>query len=220
MMLQPESTQDAAALLSAASRMGCTLTAGAADDVLRFRDLLAQWNRVYNLTAVRDPQAMWSQHLLDSLSIVAPLDRHANGAPLRILDVGAGGGLPGAVIAMVRPAWTVVSVDAVAKKARFVRQVALELGLPRLLATHSRIEALPPVEADVIVSRAFASLSDFARLTRPHLTAGGVWAAMKGKRPDDELAQVAAQSVEVFHVEHLQVPDLDADRHLIWMRPA
>lgn len=198
--------------------MSCALGLDAAEALLRYLDLLARWNKVYNLTALREPRQMWSHHLLDSLAIVAPLERHAAGRALKIVDVGSGGGLPAAVLAIARPAWQVISVDAVAKKAGFVRQVALELALPKLVAVHSRIEAMPAAGADVVVSRAFASLADFADLTRLHLGRDGIWVAMKGKRPDDELAELQDRA-DVFHVEPLQVPQVDAQRHLIWMRP-
>ncbi len=212
---------EAAALAEAAAAMGVHLDAVAADRLLHYRDLLARWNRVYNLTAVRDPAPMRVQHLHDSLSIVAPIDRwvECRGRPVRrLLDVGSGGGLPGVVLAIVRPDWRVISVDAVAKKAGFVRQVALELGLPGLEAVHARVETLAPQAADLIVSRAFASLADFVALTRVHLAEGAAWAAMKGRRPDDEIA--ALVDAAVFHVEPLDVPGLAAERHLIWLRPA
>lgn len=180
--------------------------------------LLARWNRVYNLTALRDPAQMRTHHLADSLSIVAPLERHAGGRPLRILDVGSGGGLPGVVLAITHPDWQVTCVDAVAKKAGFVQQVALELGLPNLRAEHARIERLAPAGADVVVSRAFASLPDFCGWTRQHLAPGGVWLAMKGRHPTDEIAALPPD-VEVFHVEPLDVPGLDAERCAIWLRP-
>ena len=210
--------RDAAALRRAAGQIACDLSADAGAALLRYLDLLARWNKVYNLTALRDPGQMWSHHLLDSLAVVGPLERHAAGAPLKIVDVGSGGGLPAAVLAIVRPDWRVVSVDAVAKKAGFVRQVALELKLANLEACHSRIENLAAAQADVVISRAFASLADFVDLSRSHLNAGGVWVAMKGKRPQDELDAVAGR-VDVFHVEPLDVPELDAERHLIWMKP-
>lgn len=185
----------------------------------RYLDLLSRWNRVYNLTALRDPARMRSHHLADSESIVAPLERHAAGRPLRILDVGSGGGLPGVVLAIHHPDWDVTCVDTVAKKAGFIRQVALELGLPNLHAVHSRVEQMPPAAAHVVTSRAFASLPDFCTWTRQHLAPDGVWLAMKGRHPDDEIAALP-HDVTVFHVEHLQVPDLDAERCAIWLRPA
>jgi len=180
--------------------------------------LLAKWNAAYNLTAVRDPAQMRTQHLADCLAVLEPLRRQLGGRPARILDVGSGGGLPGVVLALAEPIWDVSCVDAVGKKAAFVRQVAAELALPNLHAAHARVEALEAPPFNVITSRAFSSLPDFARLTRPLLAAGGVWMAMKGKRPDDEIAALPAD-IEVFHVEPLTVPGLDAERCLIWMRP-
>ncbi|MDO9032796.1 MAG: 16S rRNA (guanine(527)-N(7))-methyltransferase RsmG [Hydrogenophaga sp.] len=193
-----------------------TVTAEQASQLTRYLVLLQRWNATYNLTAVRDPEAMRKQHLADCLAVIAPLQRHA--ARARLLDVGSGGGLPGVVIATLLPAWDVTCVDAVGKKVAFVRQVAGTLSLANLHAEHCRIEALKAPPFDVVTSRAFASLADFAALTRPHLKPGGVWMAMKGRVPDDEIAAVPAD-VEVFHVEHLTVPGLDAQRCLVWMRP-
>ncbi len=186
--------------------------------LLAYAELLAKWNRLYNLTAVRDPQQMLYQHLLDCLAVIPPLDRRLGASAARLLDVGSGGGLPGAVFAIMRSVWTVCCVDAVAKKSSFVRQAASELGLENLRAEHARVESLQQPPHDVVVSRAFASLGDFVALTRRHVAQGGCWLAMKGRRPDDELAELPAD-VEVFHVEQLTVPGLDAQRCLIWMRP-
>jgi 16S rRNA (guanine527-N7)-methyltransferase len=140
-----------------------------------------------------------------------------------ILDVGSGGGLPGVVLAITMPGVTVDCVDAVGKKAAFVRQVAGELGLPNLHAHHSRVESLrPPVAAvagyHLITSRAFASLADFTAWTAHLLAPGGAWAAMKGQQPDDEI-QALNGRVEVFHVEPLAPPGMTAQRCLVWMRP-
>ena len=183
--------------------------------------LLRKWNAAYNLTAVRDAAQMRVQHIADCLAVIAPLRRELAkdaGRPQRILDVGSGGGLPGVMLAIAEPAWDVSCVDTVGKKAAFVRQAAGELALPNLHALHARVEALPDSPFDVITSRAFASLPDFVRLTRALLAPGGVWMAMKGRRPDDELAALPAD-IEVFHVEPLAVPGLDAERCLVWMRP-
>lgn len=186
----------------------------------QFLGLLARWNAAYNLTAVREPAQMRAQHLADCLAVVDPLRRHLGpGRRARILDVGSGGGLPGVVLAVADAAWDVTCVDAVGKKAAFVRQVAAELGLANLHAAHARVEALNAAAPyDVITARAFASLSELARLSRRLLAPGGAWMAMKGKRPDDELAALPSE-IEVFHVEPLTVPGLDAERCLIWMRP-
>jgi 16S rRNA (guanine527-N7)-methyltransferase len=202
-----------------AQQLGLGLDRPLAERLLRYLDLLQRWNRTYNLTAVRDPADMLSQHLADCLSVIGPLRRELHGrVHPRVLDVGSGGGLPGVVIALLNPEWDVVCVDTVGKKAAFIQQVALELKAARLSSRHARVEGLPPGEFDLITSRAFASLSDFVSLTRRHLAPGGVWAAMKGKRPDDEAATLPAD-VAVFHVEQLHVPGLAAERCLVWMRP-
>jgi 16S rRNA (guanine527-N7)-methyltransferase len=185
----------------------------------RYLALLAQWNAAYNLTAIRDAAKMRTQHLADCLAVVEPLRRHFGAdRPVRILDVGSGGGLPGVVLALSDPGWQVTCVDTVGKKAAFIRQVAAELALPNLHVEQARVEQLRVEPFDLITSRAFASLADFARLTRHLIGPRGVWMAMKGKQPVDELAALPAD-IEVFHVEPLIVPGLDAERCLVWMRP-
>lgn len=203
------------ALEAAAQALGLALTPAQVDQLLAYLALLQKWNRVYNLTAVRDPAEMLTHHLIDSLSVIGPLSRH--GAPSRLMDVGAGGGLPGVVIAICCPGTDVTCVDAVAKKATFIQQVAAELKLPNLHGVHSRVEQLKAEPFGVITSRAFASLLDFTALTRQHLADGAVWLAMKGQHPADEIAALPAD-VDVFHVEQLQVPGLDAQRCIVWMR--
>jgi 16S rRNA (guanine527-N7)-methyltransferase len=206
-----------AALQADAAALGWSLAPAAAARLAAFRDLLVKWNGTYNLTALRDPAQVRTQHLADCLAVIPPLRRHAGGRPLRLLDVGSGGGLPGVVLAAVEAGWDVTCVDTVGKKAAFVRQVAAELGLPNLHAEHARVESLRTAPFDVITARAFASLPDFVRLTRPLLAAGGVWMAMKGKPPSDEIAALPAD-VDAFHVEPLVVPGLEAERCLVWMR--
>lgn len=202
---------------------GLRLPAESADRLLAYLDLLQRWNGVYNLTSVRDPQDMLRQHLADCLAVVGPLSRHTVSAhagessTLRVLDVGSGGGLPGVVLALLCPQWQVVCVDTVGKKAAFVRQAGVELGLPNLSAEHARVEALRCPSFDVITSRAFASLPDFIRLSRGLLAPNGVWMAMKGRAPTEELAALPSD-IEVFHVEPLSVPGLQAERCLVWMR--
>lgn len=184
------------------------------DQLQAFQALIAKWTKVYNLTAVRDPAEMVTHHLLDSLAVIAPLQRHMGEGSL--LDVGSGAGLPGAVIAICCPEIAVTCVDTVAKKATFIKQVALELKLPNLAGLHARVEnIIQPF--DVICSRAFASLVDFTQWSANALPPTGVWMAMKGKHPMDELAALPP-GVEVFHVEQLQVPGLDAERCILWMR--
>ncbi|PPE67437.1 16S rRNA (guanine(527)-N(7))-methyltransferase RsmG [Caldimonas caldifontis] len=206
------------ALQSGLTHLGLSLSPTQVDLLLAYQALIAKWNRVYNLTAVRSPEEMLTHHLLDSLAVVPALAARFAEQPFKLLDVGAGAGLPGVVIAIALPQAQVICVDTVAKKASFIRQVAAELGLKNLRAEHARVEALPPQQADVVTSRAFASLADFVALTRPHLRPGGVWMAMKGKAPEAEAAELP-DDVTVFHVEPLTVPGLDAERCLVWMRP-
>ena len=184
---------------------------------LTYLELLQKWNKVYNLTSVRDPLAMLSQHLLDSFSVLRPIPQRAPAAR-RILDVGSGAGLPGVVLALACPELEVTCLDAVAKKTAFVQQVASTLGLGNLLARHARVETMSDMPGwDLICSRAFANLADFVAGSAQLLAPGGVWMAMKGQLPTTEIEDLP-ESVEVFHVEHLQVPFLDAQRCLIWMR--
>lgn len=204
-------------LRDGARALGVVLDAAAVRRLLDYLALLVKWNRIYNLTAVRDPSRMLAQHLLDSLAIVQPLRRWTRGKPARVLDVGSGAGLPGVVLALLCPELDVTCVDAVGKKAAFVRQVGSELAIANLHAIHARIEDLPHDPVEAIVSRAFASLADFVMLTRPHADEATVWLAMKGQRPSDEIGALPAD-IEVFHVEHLEVPGLDAERCIVWMR--
>ena len=204
------------ALQRDAQVLGLALPSATLDRFVAYLAMLRKWNAAYNLTAVRDAAQMRVQHLADCLAVVGPLRRRLGAG--RLLDVGSGGGLPGVVLALAEPAWDVSCVDAVGKKAAFIRQVAGELALPNLHALHARVEALGGEPFDVITSRAFASLADFVRLTQHLLTPGGAWMAMKGRRPDDELTTLPAD-IDVFHVEPLMVPGLHADRCLIWMRP-
>lgn len=192
--------------------------------LMDFLALLQKWNKVYNLTAVRDPQEMMTHHLLDSLAAVAPLRRHVatlvgeGKGVLRLLDVGSGGGLPGVVFAICCPEVDVSCVDTVGKKAAFIQQAAVALKLSNLHGVHARVETLT-TPFDIISCRAFASLPDFVTWSRAALVAPhGVWLAMKGKHPEDEIAALPAD-VSVFHVEQLAVPGLDAERCIIWMKP-
>jgi 16S rRNA (guanine527-N7)-methyltransferase len=203
--------------------LGLSLSADRQTQLLAYMDLIAKWTKVYNLTAVRDANEMLTHHLLDSLAVIAPLRRELaklvlpeGRAQFNLLDVGAGAGLPGVVIAITCPDVSVTCVDTVAKKAAFIQQVAATLKLPNLKGLHARVESLTQ-PYDVVCSRAFASLVDFTTWSQSALASHGVWMAMKGKHPDQELA-VLPDSVKVFHVEQLQVPGLDAERCIIWMR--
>lgn len=216
----PALPADAATMLDVgAAALGRPLDAAERQRLLDYLGLLAKWNRVYNLTAVRDPLDMVTQHLLDSLAVIVPLQRHVGEGPARLLDVGSGAGLPGIVVAALLPTIDVTCVDAVGKKASFIRECAGALALANLHAEHVRIEALQSAPFDIVTARAFASLADLVALTRHHLKHGAVWMAMKGRRPDKEIDALPAD-IEVFHVEPLRVPGLSAARCLVWMRRA
>ncbi len=204
--------------------------------LLDYLDLIQKWTRVYNLTAVRDPDEMFTHHLMDSLAVVGPLRRHlasvresSLGAPstrgsgsagegggARLLDVGSGAGLPGVVLAICCPELRVDCVDTVAKKAAFIQQAAGQLKLPNLRGLHDRVERLAG-PYDVVCSRAFASLADFVTWSSGALAADGAWLAMKGRHPEAEIAELPAGAA-VFHVEPLQVPGLEAERCIVWLK--
>ena len=205
-----------AGLRSGAQALGLVLTDAQIQHLLDYAALIQKWNKVYNLTALRDPADMLTHHLLDSLTAIAPLRRHTQGQPIQVLDVGSGGGLPGVVLAICMPELNVSCVDTVAKKAAFVQQVAVSLKLPNLRGQHARVESLTD-PYQVICSRAFASLPDFVTWSRSALAEGGVWMAMKGKHPQGEIDALPAD-VQVFHVEPLTVPGLDVERCMVWMK--
>lgn len=196
--------------------LGLDLSDAQVQMLLEYLVLLAKWGRVYNLTARVEPAEMLTHHLLDSLAIVLPMRRRCPDVPHRVLDVGAGAGLPGVVLAICCPGWQIDCVDAVAKKAAFVQQVAVSLRLPNLRGRHARVEQLTD-RYPLVTSRAFASLADFTQWSVQALAEGGTWAAMKGKYPADEIAQLAPW-VHVFHVEPLAVPGLEAERCLVWLQ--
>ncbi|MCZ8252819.1 MAG: 16S rRNA (guanine(527)-N(7))-methyltransferase RsmG [Hylemonella sp.] len=210
------------ALTSGAADLGLDLSDAQITKLLDYLALIQKWNKVYNLTAVRLPEEMLTHHLLDSLAVIRPLRQQLSGRQpvdgqgLRLLDVGSGAGLPGVVIAICCPDIAVSCVDTVAKKATFIQQAALMLKLPNLKGLHARVENLDD-HYDVVSARAFASLFDFVSWSRSALAPAGVWMAMKGKHPADELAVLPAD-VEVFHVEQLSVPGLAAERCLVWLR--
>ena len=207
-------SSDEATLRSGLARLSLDLSDLQVRLLLDYLTLIAKWTKVYNLTAVREPAEMMTHHLLDSLAIIAPLRQHMTRG--KLLDVGSGAGLPGAVIAICCPAIHVTCIDTVAKKATFIKQVALELKLPNLAGLHARVENIDQ-PFDVICSRAFASLLDFTQWSAKALAPSGVWLAMKGKHPADELTALP-ETVDVFHVEQLKVPGMDAERCVVWMR--
>lgn len=211
------------ALNAGVAALGVALDRDAQRALLQYMDLLQRWSRVYNLTAVRDPQAMLVQHVLDSLAVVPALQRWAgSGHPVqRLADIGSGAGLPGLVVAVACPDVQMWCIDAVAKKVSFIRQAAAHMGVAAAVqALHTRVEDWTDPHAqgfDVVVSRAFASLADFVGTTDHLLAPHGVWLAMKGRPPADEIAALPP-TIEVFHVEPLTVPGLQAQRCLVWMK--
>ncbi len=191
--------------------------------LLTYIQQLQRWNRTYNLTALRDPDQMLVQHVFDSLSVVRPFQDflgkgRMDAETIRIVDVGSGAGLPGVVLATACSTWNITCIDAVEKKMAFVRQMAGVLDLPNLRAMHVRVESEPPLQADIVVSRAFSSLLDFVNLAGRHVGEGGRIAAMKGKVPDEEIAMLHTQSDwKVERIESLTVPELEAQRCLVWL---
>jgi 16S rRNA (guanine527-N7)-methyltransferase len=212
----------AKALSEGVSELGLTLSDAEQAQLLGYMALIQKWNKVYNLTALRNPDEILTHHLLDSLSAIAPLARELERMQKgfldgpTLLDVGSGGGLPGVVIAICCPHVKVTCVDAVSKKSAFVQQVAASLKLPNLKGVHARVENLTG-PFDVVCSRAFASLPDFVSWSVNALSDQGVWMAMKGKRPTEEVAALPPFA-SLFHVEPLQVPGLDAERCIVWMK--
>ena len=206
------------ALADGISSLGLSFGEDVQKQLLDYMALIQKWNKVYNLTALRDPQEILTHHLLDSLSAIGPLMQQTRSLEgnFTFLDVGSGGGLPGVVIAICCSGVSVTCVDTVSKKAAFVQQVAASLKLANLKGLHARVETLTG-PFDVVGSRAFASLPDFVNWSADALATDGVWMAMKGKLPEEEMSALPPIA-KVFHVEQLHVPGLDAERCMIWMK--
>jgi 16S rRNA (guanine527-N7)-methyltransferase len=184
------------------------------DRLRAYLTLIAKWNKVHNLTAIRDPERMIVEHLLDSLAILGYVQ------PDRILDVGTGAGLPGIPLAIARPEWQVTLLDSNHKKCTFLRQALIELGLRNAAVVCERVEAYRPGPMfDTVASRAFAETQHFARVSGAFVAPGGVLLAMKGLYPHEEIAQLPA-GVALKAVEPILVPGLDARRHIVIMTRA
>ena len=198
-----------------AQALGLDLSAAQQQQLLDYAALLQRWNRVYNLTAVREPEAIARLHLADCLAALPAFRREA---PRRLLDVGSGGGLPGIVLAIGLPDVDVHLVDTVQKKCAFLRQICAALGLRQVQVHHARVENLQDAAGfDCITSRAFSDLPLLIQLTAPLRADNGQWCAMKGQVPAEEIA--ALPNDITARVEPLQVPGLDAQRCLVWLRP-
>ena len=196
--------------------LGVHLNAQQYQQLFAYIEALVKWNRVYNLSALHHADEIAVKHILDSLAVVPPLRTYTENKPLQLLDVGSGAGLPGAVIAIACPEIDVTCIDASAKKAAFVQQISGGFAQENLHSQHGRVQELRG-SFDVVTSRAFSNLADFCVSSQHVLALGGVWLAMKGKRPEAEMS-VLPSGVELFHVEQLKVPGLDAERCLVWMR--
>ena len=189
------------------TKMGLDVPMVMQQKLLAYLALLQKWNKVYNLTAVRDPIQMVTLHLLDSLSVLP----HINSKNL--LDVGSGGGLPGIVLAICKPELQVTTIDTVQKKAIFMRQVKGELGLDNLTVVHARVESYQPTQKfEAIISRAFSDIALFIKLTQHLLLDKGKWLAMKGQLPHEELKGLSVKNNKIIP---LKVAGLDAERHLV-----
>lgn len=193
---------------------GLEFAASQRQQLLDYLSLLQKWNKVHNLTAVREPEEMVTLHLLDSLSVLP----HIRGQ--RVLDVGSGAGLPGIPLALCLPQLQVTVMDSSHKKASFMRQAKAELNIANLEIVCGRVEKYQPAQLfDIVVSRAFSDLAEFIGLTRHLCAPGGLWLAMKGVYPYDELAQLTVQFADLqpAQVLPLAVPGLEAQRHLVFV---
>ena len=183
--------------------------------LVAYLDLLAKWNRTYNLTAIREPERMVTHHLLDSLAVLPHLEE--SGGSLSLLDVGSGAGLPAIPLAIARPAWRVVALDSSHKKGAFIQQAVSELSLANVEAAVARVEDYrPSAPFDLVISRAFSDLATFAESSARHLVSGGRLIAMKGVRPDEEIAQLPP-AFRIIETKTLAVPGIEAARHLVVM---
>lgn len=200
-------------LAAGLAELGLVVPDGAQGRLLAFIDLLVKWNRTYSLTSVRAPEDMVTLHLLDSLAVIPAIEKSALVAR-RLCDVGSGAGLPGIPLAIVRPEWQILSVEAVEKKAAFQRQTKIELGIPNLVVESRRVETLPAGGHNAVISRAFSDLPRFIGLAGRLVDPGGHLLAMKGGRPDAEIEALPAGWL-AREVVPLEVPGLAAQRHLV-----
>jgi 16S rRNA (guanine527-N7)-methyltransferase len=209
-------------LEKACQTLSIELTEAKQDQILEYLTQLLKWNKTYNLTAIRDPEQALVQHIFDSLAVITPIRSYSQSKQENtktVLDVGSGAGLPGVVIAIILPEIQVTCVDTVEKKMAFVRQVSGVLALTNLTAIHQRVELMNEGSYDIVVSRAFASLEDFAELAGKKAKEDGILLAMKGKIPHEEIVTLEEKTDWcVKSIEGLEVPQLSAQRCLVWMK--
>ncbi|WP_028357266.1 16S rRNA (guanine(527)-N(7))-methyltransferase RsmG [Brackiella oedipodis] len=236
-----DQSQLAERLQAASQVLGLALSAQQAERLLAYVELIKKWNKTYNITAIKDPRDILIQHIIDSLTVVKPLQElvqqdlkaYSNPAlseaaqvstqdvsvqPLSVLDVGSGGGLPGVVLAIMNPTWHVTCIDAVHKKTAFITMVAGLLKLKNLNAVHTRIQDYPAHCADIVISRAFASLRDFVDWSGHCLKNKGMMVAMKAQYHESEMQALAHTSWQVHKYLELQVPEMQAQRSLIYLQ--
>ena len=208
-------------LTALASELDVRLDAGQCARLRSFAALLLRWNRVYNLTAIERPEQILSQHLLDSLAVAPLLAELAGAQPLRVLDVGAGGGLPGVPLAIALPRLRFTLLDKVGKKVAFLQQAKLELSLENVETAQARVEDYDAEPFDIVLARAFSSLAELVRLTRRLIAPGGHWCAMKGTLPRAEIEELeqAELGARVSRTVKLRVPRLHAERHVVLLEP-
>ena len=217
-----------AQLVNGCAEMNLSVTPQHIEQLIAYAQLMAKWNPVYNLTAIRDTDKMVSHHLLDSLAVLPMFEKIISERTLlsntpKIIDVGTGGGLPGVVLSIMHPDWHITLIDPVHKKTAFLTQVKAQLNLSNVHIVTGKVEDLEPTQTfDIITSRAFASLVDFVRLSERALKPTGCFLAMKGVAPMKELAELeqSAPNTWTHQAIQLDVPQLDAERHLInvWRR--
>jgi 16S rRNA (guanine527-N7)-methyltransferase len=204
------------ALAGGIRALGLDVGAATQAKLLRYVALLEKWNRTYNLTAIREPERMVPHHLLDSLAV---LPHFPNITPLSVIDIGSGAGLPGIPIALARPDWRAALLDSNGKKTAFLRQAVAELGLENCEVVAMRVENYRPAPLfDVAISRAYADLETFVADAAGLIKPSGRWLAMKGGYPRDEVERVA-RHVRIVGAPRLEIPGLDAERHLVIMEP-
>ena len=203
-----------------ATTLGVPLDTAAAEQLSRFAALLLKWSAVHNLTALDDGRSVLTHHLLDSLAVLPTIDAlaAAAGRPLRILDVGAGGGMPGIPIAIARPTYSLTLIDKVQKKVAFLRQAQLELELANVEPVHARVEVWQAPPFDIVIARALASVTELIQWTRHLLAPTGHWLAMKGPAFESELDALPPQ-VTLISAVKLDVPRLHQERHLLVLAP-
>lgn len=214
-------SRETAQVIDAAKSLGFEINESVAAQLLNYAGMIQKWNKTYNITSIKDFETILSNHIFDSMAVYPPIRNiiEADGRQsLNVLDVGSGGGLPGVVLAILDTRIHVACLDAVQKKTSFITMAAGTLGLRNLKGVHSRIESYQDHKYDVVISRAFASLKDFADWSGHCLDQDGALLAMKGLDPHEEISELETQtSWKVNRIEKLAVPQLNAQRCLLWI---